>query len=50
MFMEEMAHFLQVVRGESQPSCTLEDGIRVMQIIDAVQTSHRSGRMISLRS
>ncbi len=50
MFIEEMAHFLSVARGESQPSCTLEDGLRVMRIIEAVQTSHRSGRLISLRS
>jgi predicted dehydrogenase len=50
MFLEEMGHFLSVVRGESRPSCTLEDGIRVMQIIDAVRESHRTGRMITLRS
>ena len=49
MFLQEMVHFLRVIRGESQSACTLEDGVRVMQIIDAVQTSHRSGRMISLR-
>ena len=50
MFMDEMAHFMSVVRRESQPSCTLEDGMRVMRIIEAVQTSHRSGQRISLKS
>jgi predicted dehydrogenase len=50
MFLEEMAHLLAVVRGESQPSCTLEDGIRVMRIIEAARASARSGRMVSLRS
>jgi predicted dehydrogenase len=50
MFLEEMAHFLAVVRGESQPSCTLEDGIRVMRIIEAARASARSGRIVSLRS
>jgi predicted dehydrogenase len=49
MFLEEMSHFLSVVRGENRPGCTLEDGIRVMQIIEAAQTSNRSGRLISLR-
>jgi predicted dehydrogenase len=32
MFVEEMRHFLAVVRGEEQPACTLEDGIRALQI------------------
>ena len=50
MFLDEMTHFLAVVRGESQPACSLEDGMRVMQIIAAVQESNRTGRMISLRS
>jgi predicted dehydrogenase len=48
MFLEEMAHFVAVVRGEITPSCPLDDGIRVMRLIDAVRESNRSGRMISL--
>lgn len=50
MFLEEMAHFLRVARGEMQPACTLEDGIRVMQLIEAVQTSNRTGHIVSLKS
>jgi predicted dehydrogenase len=50
MFAEEMQHFLDVVSGNADPVCTLEDGIRVMQLIAAVQASHSSGRMVSLRS
>lgn len=48
MFIEEMAHFLSVVRGESAPACSLEDGLRVMRLIAAVRESDHSGRMISL--
>ena len=50
MFVREMQHFLAVVRGEAEPLCTLEDGIRVMQVIDAVRTSNSSGRLVSLGS
>lgn len=48
MFMDEMRHFLAVARGKAAPACTLENGIRVMQLVDAVQRSHKSGRLISL--
>jgi predicted dehydrogenase len=50
MFLDEMKHFLAVGRGESQPACTVEDGVRVMQVIEAVRRSSRSGRVISLPS
>jgi predicted dehydrogenase len=50
MFLEEMAHFLSVVREEAPPACTLEDGVRVMRLIAAVQASNSSGRLISLKS
>lgn len=49
MFQDEMSHFLAVVRGEAQPACTLDDGIRVMRLIAAVQASQHSGRLVSLR-
>jgi predicted dehydrogenase len=32
MFIEEMRHFIQVVRGESEPLCTLEDGIYALRL------------------
>ncbi len=49
MFKDEMSHFLAVVRGEAQPACTLDDGIRVMRLIAAVQASQHSGRLVSLK-
>lgn len=33
MFLAEMAHFLAVVRGEAEPVCTLEDGIRALELV-----------------
>ncbi len=33
LFLEEMRHLLAVARFEAQPVCSLEDGIRVMELI-----------------
>lgn len=49
MFMEQMKHFLAIVRGDAEPACTLDDGIRVQQLVEAVHESQRAGRVIELR-
>jgi len=46
MFMEQMKHFITVVRGEVEPSCSLEDGIRVMKLVWAVRESQKEGKLI----
>ncbi len=33
MFLEEMAHFLEVLQGRAEPLCTLEDGIANLRLI-----------------
>jgi predicted dehydrogenase len=43
MFLDEMRHFLAVVRGEEPPLCTLEDGIRAVEIALAVRHSSGTG-------
>jgi len=48
MFMEQMRHFVAVVRGEEEPSCSLDNGVRVMRLIAAVHESQKSGYLISL--
>ena len=48
MFMDEMRHFVQVARGEAQPACTLQDGIRVMKLVEAVRQSQRTGCRVDL--
>ncbi len=48
MFMEEMQHFVQVARRQAEPVCTLEDGIRVMRLIAAVQESEKTGRLTAV--
>jgi len=39
MFLSEMSHFIQVVRGEVEPACTLEDGLRVQELVQAIYDS-----------
>jgi predicted dehydrogenase len=48
MFIDQMKHFLAVVRGELEPSSTLKDGIRVLRLVEAVHESQRSGCIIHL--
>jgi predicted dehydrogenase len=48
MFLEQMKHFIAVVRGEAEPACTLNDGVRVMKLISAVHESQKAGRLITL--
>jgi predicted dehydrogenase len=48
MFMEEMSHFLSVARGEMEPVCPLQDGIRVSKLIEAIRISSREGRLVQL--
>jgi predicted dehydrogenase len=48
MFLEAMKHFVAVTRGEGISSCPLEDGMRVMQLIEAIKTSASTGQVVSL--
>ena len=41
LFMDEMRNFLAVMRGEAQPACTLEDGIRALEIALLARQSAR---------
>jgi predicted dehydrogenase len=48
LFLAQTRHFLNVVRGTEKPVCTLEDGIRVQQIVRAVHVSQQSGNAVTL--
>jgi predicted dehydrogenase len=48
MFIEQMKHFITVVHGKAESSCTLEDGIMVQKLVQAVHESEASGRVIVL--
>lgn len=46
MFLDEMKHFLACVRGDEPVGCTLDDGIRVLQIALAARESAITGRTV----
>ena len=46
MFLAEMRHFLEVIRGKSEPACTLEDGRINLELALAAHESGRRGQII----
>lgn len=48
LFMEELRHFIAVVRGEAQPLCTLDDGVRALEISLAALASSQHGEQVHL--
>jgi predicted dehydrogenase len=48
LFLAEINHFIKVVKGDAESVCTLDDGIKALQIALAVQTSSVEGRKINL--
>ncbi len=43
LFLAQTRHFIEIVRGESEPVCTLEDGIMALRLALAAYASQRSG-------
>jgi predicted dehydrogenase len=48
MFLAEMRHFQEVVRGEMAPVCTLDDGIRALRLALAALESSAEARPVEL--
>jgi len=48
MFLDEMKHFVDVIEGASEPACTLEDGVRALEISLAARRSAHEGARVSL--
>lgn len=49
MFVDEMIHFIDVINGDAEPVCDLEDGIAALRIALAALDSAREGRRLDLR-
>ena len=47
MFQEQTKHFVDVVKGKVEPSCTLEDGIQVQRLIASIHRSSVTGKSIN---
>jgi len=48
LFVSQMRHFIKVIRGESEPVCTLMDGIRALELALAARRSQQTGKVIQL--
>ncbi len=49
LFLAEMRHFIEVVRGRAEPVCTLEDGRRALLICQAAKESAAAGQVAELQ-
>jgi predicted dehydrogenase len=48
LFLAELRHFIQVMRGEVEPICGLEDGEKVMNLVSAAHLSAKFGRLVEI--
>ena len=44
----QVKHFAAVIRGEAEPICSGRDGLKTLQVVDAVVESARTGRPVDL--
>src|SRR3954452_15096713 len=45
----QITHFAAVIRGEAEPICSGRDGLKALEVLDAVVESARTGRPVDLR-
>lgn len=48
LFVAQTRHFIDVVRGESEPVCSLEDGVMALRLALAAYESQKTGRLIGM--
>jgi predicted dehydrogenase len=49
LFVAQTRHFMDVVRGEAEPVCSLQDGVMALRLALAAYESQRDGRLIKMR-
>jgi len=49
LFLAQTRHFIEIVRGESEPICTLEDGVMALRLALAAYESQKSGRTMKIQ-
>jgi predicted dehydrogenase len=48
LFLAQTRHFIEIVRGEAEPVCRLEDGVLALRLALAAYESQKTGHIISL--
>ena len=49
LFISQTNHFIDIVRGNAQPICTLDDGIRALQMALAAYESQKTEKLVKLK-
>ena len=50
MFVAAAEEFLTIIGGHADYTCTIDDGVRVLKLIEAARTSSREEKVIKLDS
>ena len=50
LFLTQIKHFMGMVHGETQPVCTLNDGVRALQMALAAYESQKTGKLVRLNN
>ena len=48
LFAAQTRHFIEVVRGESEPVCRLEDGVQALRLALAAYESQQLGQRVDI--
>ena len=48
MFIDEAKEFLDMIDGKAKASCTLQDGIKVLELVESCFESSKTGRMVDV--
>ena len=48
LFVAQTRHFIEVVSGESEPLCTLEDGVQALRLAMAAYRSQETGQTVKI--
>ena len=46
LFLAQTRHFIEIVRGEAEPVCRLEDGVMALRLALAAYESQKTGRIV----
>ncbi|MEO0401513.1 MAG: Gfo/Idh/MocA family oxidoreductase, partial [Pseudomonadota bacterium] len=44
----QIAHFAQVIQGQATPLVTARDGLRAVQVIEAIKTAAHTGQVVDV--